>query len=839
MKLFNAAWLLSVILLLNAAIAHAQQKPHPAFKLFFEKVFIHTDRGLYAAGDTLWYKAYLTNAQTGKLSNTSGNLYVELIAPADTLVSRQIILLKGGLGHGDLSLPDSLITGTYRLRAYTSWMRNFGDAFIFEHTLSIIGDIPDKSLTAKSIKPVSGKVSKPAVIPAVPATPAQPITVRFYPEGGSLVKGISSMVAIKAEANDSNTDLSTVEGSIYNQAGDTVTRFRCDSAGNALITLLPLGRQLFRAAVSYNKKIITVNLPPALNSGMALRVNRLDTALQVVISSNEEMLKAIPHQQITLIGRHAGKACFSQQQNLAAAPLRVTIPYSVFPAGVASLTLYDSLMHPLAERLVYIEPDKTLQPQLLLTISKPIYQPKEKVTVNFKATDAAGTPVKANLSVAAVDADAASEANISAYLLLQSELKGAINKPARYFDTTNINRHKQLDMLLLTQGWRNFIWRQLADTTIKISYAPERGFTLKGRLRQKFANKPLINKQVVATLLQGTGNSHMFLAMTDSTGTYRFDNLDVKGKRDVQLSALDGKQKGLGWLLVDSIKPNILPIKPLPIIDTADTTSQQMATAHGSTIAQQRLAMRKGAAIKLQQVTVKKSRVTSPNYVATTYKPNQVFNISPKDHPFKTLEWFLLQNLKGARSSNNDMVSGILVPGYIGQPPSIPKMTLISPILNIDGREIRYEENMAEMERKVIYNLPIESVKTIIFRHLYGTLLKAEQSGVSAVYVGDVYVLELTLKPGALKSPDVTKTSMEIDGYYQAREFYKPIYTTPNSTPDLRTTLHWVPQITTDAQGNATISYYNADTKGKVKVIVQGITEGGVPVWAIGSYVVK
>ena len=243
--MFKAVWLLCVMLLLNMTIAHAQQKPAPAFKLFFENVFLHTDRGLYAAGDTLWYKAYLTDAQTGKLSHASGNLYVEVIAPADTLVSRQIIQLTGGLGNGDFSLPDSLITGTYRLRAYTNWMRNFGDAFIFEQTLSIIGDEPDKNATAKAMKQVSAKVTKPVMLPVVNAIPAPPFTIRFYPEGGSLIKGLASMVAIKAEDNGSTANLSTIKGSIYNHAGDTVSRFRCDSMGNALVSLLALDTQPF------------------------------------------------------------------------------------------------------------------------------------------------------------------------------------------------------------------------------------------------------------------------------------------------------------------------------------------------------------------------------------------------------------------------------------------------------------------------------------------------------------------------------------------------------------------------------------------------------------------
>lgn len=824
MKKFKTIWL-SVWLLLSITLVSAQhnQPLNPPFKLVFEKVFIHTDRSLYIAGDTLWYKAYVTNAQTGKLSLTSGNLYVELIAPADTLVSRQIILLNKGIGNGDISLPDSLTSGTYRLRAYTNWMRNFGDNFIFEQTLIISG------ITSKQIKPVA----------SINTAPSQPFTVRFYPEGGSLIKGVASIVAVKAETDDKALDFSKIKGSIYTATGDTITHFVCDSAGSALFTLLPLDLQPYRASIIYGKKVMNVNLPPAINHGITLRVNKLNTAWQVAISCNNETLKAMLNQTITLTGRHAGKVCFSQQLRLASAQFRVTVPINVFPGGITCISLYDNQMRPQAERLVYTEPDKKQAPQLSLAIPQTGYQPKEKVTLNIKVTEAFGKPVKANLSVAAADAEASSEASIAAYMLLQSEVKGNIIKPQQYFDTTNVNRHKQLDLLLLTQGWRDFLWRRMADTTIKISYAPEKGFTLKGRLRQKFANKPLVNKQVVASLLQGPGNTHMYLTTTDSTGAYRFDTLHVKGKHDVQLSALNGKQQGIGWLLVDSIKPNILPIKPSPVKNTVDAVNQYTEITHMSSLAQQRLAMRKGAAIKLQQVTVKKRRVTSPNYVADTYKPDQVFNISPKDHPLKTVEWFLMQNLKGARSANGDNITGIMVPGLIGKLPLAPTMQLISPILIVDGRELRYEENMAEMERKTIYNLPIESVKKMTFRHLYGTLLKAEPSDFSAVYVGDIYVLELTLKPGALNSPNVTKTSMEIDGYYQAREFYKPVYTQPNSVPDLRTTLHWDPLITTNAQGNAAVSYYNADSKTKVNVIVQGITDEGVPLYTRGSYVVK
>jgi hypothetical protein len=832
----------AVLLLLYAIGVKAQQKPQPAnFKFMFEKVYLHTDRNTYSAGDTLWYKAYLTNAQTSELTSSSANLYVELIAPADTLVSRQTIELKGGLGNGDITLPDSLVAGTYRLRAYTNWMRNFGDAFVFEQQLLIdgISQGPKKMMAAVKSAKKSKTPLQLTVKPVNNVTPAQPLTVKFYPEGGAMVKGITGLIAVKAESNGQVADLSKVQGSVYIPSGDTVARFTCDSLGMALITLLPISGQPYQARVNYGQGTLIVPLPTALDTGLAMRVTHRDTALQVAISSSQPMPETA--QQLTLTGRHSGKTCFTQQITLNNTQFVVKVPFNLLPAGVSSLTLYDSRQRPQAERLVFIHPSNKQKVSLSITPDKAVYQSKEKVNLNLKATDAAGQPVKTMLSLAVIDGDAVKPGNqnISTYLLLQSELQGNISNPAQYFDTTNVNRHKQLNLLLLTQGWRDFVWRRIADTAIRISYAAEKGFTLKGRLRQKFDNKPLVGKQVVATVIQGRADSKMYLAITDSLGRYQFDTLQVKGKRDVQLAALDGKQKSLGWLLVDSIKPAIIPINPLALKDTA-VIKQDLIKSSYMTVMQQRRAMRNGNAIKLKEVVVNNRQIiTSPNFFGTLYKPDKIFNITPKDHSYKTVLWYLLQNLPGAMASNNNEVTGITIRGMVSVPPGPYTMMLLKPILVVDGRQNSYQEQSAEMERKIIYDLPIESVKKIVLKHYMGTRVISGQFDMAYFMIGEIFVIELTLKPGALNTPDATKTSMEIDGYYQARTFYQPVYDAQKPNPDYRTTLHWAPNITTNAKGEAQLGFYNADPKTTVRVVAQGITSKGTPVVAVSEYVVK
>ena len=66
-------------------------------------------------------------------------------------------------------------------------------------------------------------------------------------------------------------------------------------------------------------------------------------------------------------------------------------------------------------------------------------------------------------------------------------------------------------------------------------------------------------------------------------------------------------------------------------------------------------------------------------------------------------------------------------------------------------------------------------------------------------------------------------------GYHKARDFYSPKYdvTVNKQAADLRTTIYWNPDIATDTDGNACLEYFNADTKGTYRVVIEGIDENG------------
>jgi len=91
----------------------------------WEEIFIQTDRDQYISGEDLWFNSYLIDRQSFKPSSNSKIVYFEILNPENRPVVQKRILLDNGFGPGQVILPDTLSSGTYTIRAYTNWMKNF------------------------------------------------------------------------------------------------------------------------------------------------------------------------------------------------------------------------------------------------------------------------------------------------------------------------------------------------------------------------------------------------------------------------------------------------------------------------------------------------------------------------------------------------------------------------------------------------------------------------------------------------------------------------------------------------------------------------------------------
>src|SRR5579871_297443 len=91
-----------------------------------EKVYVHTDKEFYLAGEICWFKLYLVDAGSHHPLDLSKVGYLEWLDKDNRPILQAKIALRNGHGDGSAYLPLTFHSGHYKLRAYTSWMRNFG-----------------------------------------------------------------------------------------------------------------------------------------------------------------------------------------------------------------------------------------------------------------------------------------------------------------------------------------------------------------------------------------------------------------------------------------------------------------------------------------------------------------------------------------------------------------------------------------------------------------------------------------------------------------------------------------------------------------------------------------
>ena len=147
-------------------------------------------------GDTIWFKAYVTLSEELLPTPISRPLYVELADQTGHIVEKQIIKITDGEGHGQFILPaSSILSGYYEIRAFTRWMLGFDEQTYFSRTFPVYlaskGEKPERSITTYQLNPSMQQRPEKK----------EKFTLRFFPEGGQLVKAVPTQVAFKAESS--------------------------------------------------------------------------------------------------------------------------------------------------------------------------------------------------------------------------------------------------------------------------------------------------------------------------------------------------------------------------------------------------------------------------------------------------------------------------------------------------------------------------------------------------------------------------------------------------------------------------------------------------------------
>jgi len=142
---------ISLLFLMSLQILEAQQVVNDKIgsdlvSLFYnqlaifpqEKIYLHTDKPYYLSGERIWFRAHLANATTHIPEPVSRYVYVELINPLDSVVTRVKIVQEEGAYHGCLFIPADLPEGDYTMRAYTTFMQSQEEHYFCTKTIHIV-----------------------------------------------------------------------------------------------------------------------------------------------------------------------------------------------------------------------------------------------------------------------------------------------------------------------------------------------------------------------------------------------------------------------------------------------------------------------------------------------------------------------------------------------------------------------------------------------------------------------------------------------------------------------------------------------------------------------------
>jgi len=636
------------------------------------------------------------------------------------------------------------------------------------------------------------------------------VGVQFFPESGTLVGNLRSRVAFKAIGTDGLGK--NITGYIRDDKANKVAEFKSEYAGMGSFLLTPLKGNVYTAVVKFEDgSEKNFDLPEPVETGYVLAINNSDSenlSVKITTTVNQDA-----NDELILVAQSNGIVHFLSKNKLDKTVLAAAIPKKRFSSGIVQFTLFNASYQPLAERLVFIRHQSPLKVDI--KTEKETYSAREKVKMTLNAVDSAGKSAQGTFSIAITDESRVpfydvNETTILSNFLLTSELKGYIETPNYYFENINSGKEKELDNLILTQGWRKFDWKQItAGIYPALTFGPEKSISISGRVFT-LNGKPAAGGKV--SLLSAGGTGMALDTIADALGKFRFENLFFNDSTRFIVQARSAKDKKNVEIQLDMILPQIVT-KNINAA-TVEVNVNQSLLPYLKVRSSQFAEMRKNGQLR-RSIVLSEVRVTE-----SKKKVKNSSNLNGAGNADAVLGASDLENCSNLAICLQGRVAGLIIQNgvaYLTRSMYSSFSGAVPMQLIVDGMY------MEPSYLSTIFPGDVESIEVL------------KGIGNTAIYGmrGGGGVLIITTKRGErnLSASSFARgiASYTPQGYYLGRKFYSPDYEVSNEglLPDLRTTIFWAPNIITDKDGKAALEFFTADKPAIYKAVVEGLDLSG------------
>ena len=634
-----------------------------------------------------------------------------------------------------------------------------------------------------------------------------------------MVAGVENMIAFKC--NDQFGLPVPVKGSVQDKSGKEILAFQSEHDGMGKFVITP-DKDDSLTAVWLDARGIEhrTGLPGVKQTGVVLRA--IPGHQKVLFSVARSAEGAADFKHLTIIAsmhQHlVYKARINLDENFMSGG---TVPTAQLPSGVLVLTVFTSEMVPVSERVVFVNNNEYLfKPEMEFGLKSVARRGKNSLTIDVPDT------LKSNLSLAVTDATADGEFpdddNIVSRLLLTGEVKGYVHDPYYYFSGLSDSLTEQLDLVMLTHGWRKIKWEALVRGQVPVVKNPEQDYlSIKAEVLgidpYKIAKDELINvilskKDSSTQMLQvphlsGTKFGVSGLVFYDTAKAYYQFNVNHNLSNEAAVTFNTGLLK---------------PVK----------AAKPLATSFDGWTAEDSVYLSRNKFIVQEQARVKPIEDQKVKTLAAVTVRGLV-----KTDAQKLDERYSSGMFAGGDAYVIDLVDDQLASSYPdifaylqGKIPGLQITTGQGPggtaSLSWRGGRPSLYLNEMQLDAQGIQSTPVSDIAEVkVFRPGSGVGFGGGAGGVIAVY---------TKKGGDEKRTDPSFKGLErqiLVGYSMPKEFYSPNYlvNSPQDVGvDLRTTLYWKPYVLTDKYTKqVTIDFFNNDISRKLRIVLEGFNEDG------------
>lgn len=758
-----------------------------AEQLPVEKMHIHFDKTIYNKEETIWYKIYILTPDG--LSNLSKNVYVEWYDTSGKMIKQTAAPLYQSTAKGSFDIPSDYTGNFIRVKAFTRWMLNDDPAFSYEKDLMV-------NTNTNPIK------KTPVVFKS---------KLEVFPEGGFLVQGLPTRIAFKA-TNQFGSPV-FVKGAIVNDKNKPVDslRVRHDGMGSFQLTVNPGENYKINWTDEYGKTGTTpITVGKTEGATLSLKMTNEKALVHVertkTVPDNFKRMNLFVHMNQTLLYKISLNSTEKTELN-------AEVPIDELPTGIVQFTLFTSDWIPVAERVVFVN-NRLHEFNSKLNTALVDLGKRGKNVFEVIVSDTAMT----NMSLSITDATIGQpdERTIFSDILLSSDIRGKINNPGYYLSSDSDSVTANLDLVMLTNGWRRFDWDKIKkQVPPTLKYPVETEFMkVSGKVygAKQVGTTPLLLNLIIAG--KDSSKNLAFIPVQkdgsfEQKGLYFYDTARVFYSFNGNDKLTDVTQVQFENGLLRQVPKKIQYTNTYHPMNFSDSVARARMNYF---LNEQEMLKRRMASATLEEVIVKsrkksKEQLTEERYATGLFAGGDAQSFDLTDDPSAMGVQDILSFLQGK-------VAGLMITGsgsnmsmsWRGASPDLYVNEMASSIDMVQSMNVR----------------DIAMVK--VFRPPFFGSIGGGSGGAIAIY---------TKKGGDARKADPNAKGLEntvLGGYSRFKEFYNPSYEKPSETfeTDNRTTLYWNPYVITNKKSpRFKVVFYNNDVTKKMQLVLEGVNSDG------------